>query len=100
MNNKTNNKENTSYQNTILQNTYLGNKGYTILKTEMSIKQQLSLKEMLMVKPYVPGSPVQVQKTFPAYRESEKKYMFHVILEKNCLDLLKILKLQKEMIFI
>jgi superfamily II DNA or RNA helicase len=68
MNLKTNHTENTS-----LQNTYLGNKGYTILKTEMSIKQQLSLKEMLMVKPFVPGSPVQVQKSFPAYRESEKK---------------------------
>ncbi len=68
MNQKTNNKENIT-----LQNTYLGNKGYTILKSEMSIKQQLSLKEMLMVKPFVPGSPVQVQKSFPAYRESEKK---------------------------
>jgi len=54
-------------------NTYLGNKGYTILKNELSIKQQLALKEMLMVKPYVPGSPMQVQKTFPAYRESDKK---------------------------
>jgi len=54
-------------------NTYLGNKGYTILKTELSIKHQLSLKEMLMVKPYVPGSPVQLQKIFPAYRESDKK---------------------------
>jgi len=54
-------------------NTYLGNKGYTILKNELSIKHQLALKEMLMVKPYVPGSPVQVQKTFPAYRESDKK---------------------------
>lgn len=54
-------------------NTYLGNKGYTILKSELSIKYQLSLKEMLMVKPFVPGSPVQVQKTFPAYRESDKK---------------------------
>ena len=53
--------------------TYLGNKGYTILKSQLSIKQQLTLKEMLMVKPYVPGSPVQVQKTFPAYRESDKK---------------------------
>jgi len=56
-----------------LQNTYLGNKGYTILKNELSIKHQLALKEILMVKPYVPGSPVQVQKTFPAYRESDKK---------------------------
>jgi len=54
-------------------NTYLGNKGYTIFKSELSIKNQLTLKEMLMVKPYVPGSPVQVQKTFPAYRESNKK---------------------------
>ena len=54
-------------------NTYLGNKGYTILKSELSINQQLALKEMLMVKPYIPGSPVQVQKTFPAYRESDKK---------------------------
>ena len=26
-----------------------------------------------MVKPYVPGSPVQVQKSFPSYRESDKK---------------------------
>jgi superfamily II DNA or RNA helicase len=54
-------------------NTYLGNKGYTILKSELSIKHQLALKEMLMVKPFVPGSPVQVQKSFPAYRESDKK---------------------------
>ena len=54
-------------------NTYLGNKGYTILKSELSISLQLKLKEMLMVKPYVPGSPAQVQKTYPAYRESDKK---------------------------
>jgi len=54
-------------------NTYLGNKGYTILKSELSIKHQLTLKELLMVKPFVPGSPVQVQKSFPAYRESDKK---------------------------
>ena len=72
MNQKTNNKEIVTCF-TSLQNTYLGNKGYTILKSEMSIKQQLSLKEMLMVKPFVPGSPVQVQKSFPAYRESDKK---------------------------
>ena len=56
-----------------LQKSYLGNKGYTILKSELSIKHQLALKEMLMVKPFVPGSPVQVQKTYPVYRESDKK---------------------------
>ena len=54
-------------------NTYLGNKGYTILKKELSIKEQFALKEMLIVKPYVPGSPVQIQNTFLAYRESDKK---------------------------
>lgn len=54
-------------------NTYLGNKGFTILKSELSIRHQLLLKESLMIKPYVPGSPVQVQTTFPAYRESDKK---------------------------
>jgi superfamily II DNA or RNA helicase len=54
-------------------NTYLGNKGYTIQKSELSIKLQLKLKEMLMVKPYVPGSPVVKENTFPAYRESDKK---------------------------
>ena len=70
------NKKNTKQENIIWpQNihTYLGNKGYTILKSDLSIKQQLALKEMLMVKPYVPGSPVQIQKTFPVYRESDKK---------------------------
>ena len=54
-------------------NTYLGQKGYTILKSELPIKYQLTIKELLMVKPFVPGSPVQVQKTFPVYRESDKK---------------------------
>jgi superfamily II DNA or RNA helicase len=54
-------------------NTYLGNKGYTLYKSELSIKTQLSIKEMLTVKPFTPGSPVQSQTTFPAYRESEKK---------------------------
>jgi len=71
--NKKNIKEEVTDWPQNLQNTYLGNKGYTILKNELSIKHQLALKEMLMVKPYVPGSPVQVQKTFPAYRESDKK---------------------------
>jgi superfamily II DNA or RNA helicase len=53
--------------------TYLGQKGYTILKSDLSIKHQMALKELLTVKPYVPGSPVQLQKSFPAYRESDKK---------------------------
>jgi superfamily II DNA or RNA helicase len=54
-------------------NTYLGQKGYTLLKSELTIKQQTYIKEQLTVKPYVPGSPVQLEKSFPAYRESDKK---------------------------
>lgn len=54
-------------------NTYLGNKGYTLLKNELSINHQIALKERLMVKPFVPGSPVQNQKTYPVYRESNNK---------------------------
>ena len=76
-NNNNNNKNNKKTIEPIvwpsLKNSYLGNKGYTILKSELSIKHQLALKEMLMVKPFVPGSPVQVQKTYPVYRESDKK---------------------------
>jgi superfamily II DNA or RNA helicase len=54
-------------------NTYLGQKGYTILKNELSLKQQYSIREELTIKPYVPGSPLTNTKTFPAFRESDKK---------------------------
>jgi superfamily II DNA or RNA helicase len=54
-------------------NTYLGQKGYTVLKSELTIKQLTFIKNQLTVKPYVPGSPVQLEKSFPAYRESDKK---------------------------
>lgn len=71
MGNTTNKEETNEWSKNL--NTYLGNKGYTIQKDELTIKQELKIKEMLTVKPFVPGSPVQVQKTFPAYRESAKK---------------------------
>jgi len=69
--NKTNKEEPIEWPQNL--NTYLGQKGYTILKSDLSIRLQIKLKEILMIKPYVPGSPVQLQKTFPAYRESDKK---------------------------
>jgi superfamily II DNA or RNA helicase len=54
-------------------NTYLGQKGFTLTKDELSIETQIWIKEQLMVRPFTQGSPVQVQKTFPVYRESAKK---------------------------
>jgi superfamily II DNA or RNA helicase len=55
-------------------NTYLGQKGYTISKNEISIEKQKQIREDLTIKPFTHGSPVgNVQVSFPAYRESSNK---------------------------
>lgn len=55
-------------------NTYLGQKGYTIPKNELTIEQQKQIRNDLNIKPFVMGSPMNNdQKTFPAYRESGNK---------------------------
>ncbi len=56
-------------------NTYLGQKGYTIAKNEISVEQQKQIKMDLTIKPFVMGSPMNSAdvKTFPAYRESANK---------------------------
>jgi len=53
--------------------TYLGQKGYTLLKKELTVKQQYTIKEKLMVKPFTHGAPMTATTTFPVYRESENK---------------------------
>jgi superfamily II DNA or RNA helicase len=56
-------------------NTYLGQKGYTIPKNELTIEQQKQIRNDLTIKPFVMGSPMSNdQKTFPAYRESSNKF--------------------------
>jgi superfamily II DNA or RNA helicase len=58
--------------------TYLGQKGYTIPKNEISIEQQKQIKKDLTIKPFVMGSPMNDAKVFPAYRESSNKlYLPH-----------------------
>jgi superfamily II DNA or RNA helicase len=54
-------------------NSYLGKKGYTLLKSELTSKEQTFIREGLTVKPYLPKSPVQPE-PFILYRESPKKY--------------------------
>lgn len=53
--------------------TYLGQKGYSIYKKTLSIKEQVALREELTVKPYMPKSPVQ-SIPYPIYRESNRKF--------------------------
>jgi len=38
--------------------TYLGQKGYSIYKNTLSVKEAVYIREELMVKPYLPKSPV------------------------------------------
>ena len=55
-------------------NTYLGQKGYTINKSELTIEKQVKIRNDLMIKPFVIGSHLNDTKTFPAYRESHNKF--------------------------
>lgn len=63
--------------NTINNNykTYLGQKGYTILKNDLTVQQQIQIKNDLTIKPYVGGNIGAGNNaiTFPVYRESDKK---------------------------
>jgi superfamily II DNA or RNA helicase len=57
-------------------NTYLGQKGYTVFKKELSPEQHKFIQTELTAKPYTPGAPgTNTQSnTFPVYRESSQKY--------------------------
>lgn len=58
-------------------NTYLGIRGYTIPKNEISIENQTKIRKDLTIKPFIAGAPI-VNKddynNFPAYRESSNKF--------------------------
>ena len=56
-------------------NTYLGPKGYTISKNEISIEKQKQIRNDLTIKPFSRDfCSVSEQKSFPAYRESSNKF--------------------------
>jgi superfamily II DNA or RNA helicase len=52
---------------------YLGQKGYTIYKSNISNIKQQQIKDDLTIKPYVQGAPIGSAVSFPAYRESSNK---------------------------
>jgi len=57
----------------MITNTYIGKKGYTIYKENIGIKEIQELKNLLVAKAFVPGSPVKNQEWYPVYLESPKK---------------------------
>jgi superfamily II DNA or RNA helicase len=56
-----------------LVNAYLGQKGYTISKSELTSEQIAAVKRELTVKPYTPGITLKDTSEFPVYRESAQK---------------------------
>jgi hypothetical protein len=54
-------------------NTYLGQKGYTLSKSQLTDDQQTKIRNDLTVKPFVMGSISSDAKVFPVYRESPNK---------------------------
>jgi len=56
-----------------LSNTYLGPKGYSIWKKDLTLQELNEIKADLLVKPHVHGAPASNQVEFPAYRESPQK---------------------------
>lgn len=53
--------------------TYLGPKGYTILKSELTPAQIQAVKDKLTIRPCTPGMVMPSTASFPAYRESGQK---------------------------
>ena len=53
-------------------NSYLGQKGYSVLKSEISVEDQIKIRDELNVCAYMPKSIGQ-QAKFPVYRESPLK---------------------------
>jgi superfamily II DNA or RNA helicase len=54
-------------------NTYLGPKGYTIYKSDLTETQIQYVKDALTIKPVTPGITLAATTTFPSYRESAQK---------------------------
>ena len=54
-------------------NTYLGQKGYTINKNELTVEQEKKIRTDLTIKPFTGMNNNNNQHVFPVYRESQNK---------------------------
>ena len=53
--------------------TYLGNKGYTLYKKNLTVNELNTIKRDLTIKPYVPKNSLAKPISFPVFRESKNK---------------------------
>ena len=54
--------------------TYLGPKGYSIKKENITVQEQELIRKELTVKAFVPKSSISQPTPFPIYRESPNKF--------------------------
>ena len=62
---------------------YIGPKGYTIYKKNLSEAQQASIRKELTVKPFAPKTSIQQPTPFPIYREAPKNSTFRACSESK-----------------
>jgi superfamily II DNA or RNA helicase len=53
---------------------YLGSRGYTIFKSNLTKQEEKKIKKDLMIRPFVPKGCLIKPNAFPIFRESNKKY--------------------------
>ena len=69
---------------------YFGQKGYTIYKENLEIKEQELIRKELTVSPYVPKNSLQKPSSFQIYRESPKKCICqNIMVMENMVNLMK-----------
>jgi len=61
------------YKETVRLQSYLGKKGYTIPKVVLEPEDLIQLKEVLLLKPFIPGPQMKDEPPFPVYRENMAK---------------------------
>jgi len=61
------------YKETVRLQSYLGKKGYTIPKVVLEPEDLVQLKEVLLLKPFIPGPQIKEETPFPVYRENTAK---------------------------
>ena len=64
---------NQDYKQQIRLQSYLGKKGYTIPKVALDPEDLIQMKELLLLKPFIPGPQVKESTPFPVYRENTAK---------------------------